>query len=122
LVLLQQPDQLARLRQTPQLAESAINEVLRYESPVQVTIRSVLAEVEFAGKRLRQGDHVAFLLGAANRDPAVFPDPDRLDITRCTANHLAFGQGTHYCLGAPLARLEAAIVLRTLLQRLPFMG
>lgn len=119
ITLLQHPDQLALLRAQPALISNAVEELLRYDSPVQMTFRYTLADVELAGKRLRTGDHVAVVLGAANRDPACSPDPDRLDITRTPAPMAHFGAGIHYCLGAPLARLEGQIGLQTLLQRLP---
>lgn len=119
ITLLQHPDQLALLRAQPALFGDAVEELLRYDSPVQMTFRYVLTDVELRGKTLRTGDHVAVVLGAANRDPACCPDPDRLDITRTPAPMAHFGAGIHYCLGAPLARLEGQIGLNALLQRLP---
>jgi cytochrome P450 len=119
LALLHHPDQLALLRANPDLIASAVDELLRFDSSVQATFRSVLAEAEIHSKRLRVGDHVAVMLAAANRDPACCPEPDRLEITRPVGQVATFGAGIHYCLGAPLARLEGQIGLIALLQRLP---
>lgn len=119
ITLLQHPAQLALLRAQPALIGDAVEELLRYDSPVQMTFRYALTDVELGGKTLRAGDHVAVVLGAANRDPACCPDPDQLDITRAPAAMAHFGAGVHYCLGAPLARLEGQIGLNALLQRLP---
>lgn len=119
LTLLRHPDQLTLLRAHPGLITNAVDELLRYDSSVLATFRSVLADVELGGKQLRVGDPVAVMLAAANRDPACCPDPDRLDITRPVGQVATFGAGIHYCLGAPLARLEGQIGLQTLLQRLP---
>lgn len=98
---------------------TAVEELLRYDSPVQMTFRSVLTDVEMAGVTIRRGQTVALISAAANRDTAVFTDPDRLDVTRQEAKSLSFGGGIHYCVGAPLARLEGEIALNTLLRRLP---
>jgi cytochrome P450 len=99
---------------------NAVEEVLRYDSPVQVTGRTAKSDVEVAGRTIRSGTRVTLLLGAANRDPGVFPDPARFDITRANAReHLAFSAGIHYCLGAGLARLEGVVGLRTLAERFP---
>jgi len=119
LALLQHPDQLEELRQTPELIGPAVVELLRYDSPVQMTGRFVREDLELAGKPIRAGQHVLACLGAANRDPEQFPDPDRLDLHRQAGKQVAFGHGIHYCLGAPLARLEAEIALNTLLRRFP---
>ena len=119
LALLQRPDQLARLRAQPQLIETAVEELLRYDSPVQLTSRLALETLEIGGQRIYPGQQVAFLLGAANHDPERFAEPGRLDIGRDPNPHLAFGKGIHYCLGAPLARLEGQIAINTLAQRLP---
>jgi cytochrome P450 len=119
LALLQNPDQLALLRAQPHLIESAIEECLRYESPVQITGRRPKEDVEIGGKLVQKDEMVFTLLGAANRDPEQFPDPDRFDITRNDSRHMAFGQGLHFCLGAALARLEAQLAIGTLVQRLP---
>jgi cytochrome P450 len=119
ITLVRHPAQLALLRANPDLIGNAVDELLRYDSPVQMTFRYALADVELGGKMLRIGDHVALVLGAANRDPACCADPDRLDLTRTPGPVAHFGAGIHYCLGAPLARLEGQIGLAALLERLP---
>ena len=115
--LLRNPDQLQRLRDQPELLDSAVDELLRYDSPVQLNGRSALQDVELGGKRIRAGDVVISLIGAANRDPEVFADPESLDIGRQEKSHLSFGRGIHYCLGAPLALAEARIAFATVLKR-----
>ena len=117
LALLDNPDQLARLRDDPSLMPTAVDELLRFDSPVQTTFRRVLADCEVNGFALRKRDNVAVLLGAANRDPDAFDEPDRLDVGRAHCPHLSLGRGIHYCLGAPLARLEARIAFEMLLER-----
>ena len=117
LALLRHPDQLAALRGDAALIPSAVEELLRFDSPVQVDLRSALDDCDVNGFRVRRGDNVVILLGAANRDPDRFPAPDRLDVRRAEQNHLAFGRGIHHCLGAPLARLEGRVVLEALLER-----
>lgn len=117
LALLRDPGQLAWFRAHPDAAASAVEELLRYDPPVQLTARSALDDVELAGRLIERGQMILMLVGAANRDPDVFPDPDRLDLTRKPERHLAFGLGIHYCLGAPLARLEGQIALTKLFQR-----
>ena len=117
LALLRHPDQLERLRQEPELMETAIDELLRYDSPVQTDGRTALEDIEWNGELIKQGQQVFLLLGAANRDPAEFPDPDRLDISRGSKRHMSFGRGIHHCLGAPLARIEAQVALEKLLER-----
>jgi cytochrome P450 len=117
--LLCHPDEIRRLTQDPSLADRAIEEVLRFDSPVQFTTRIVKEDMPLGGKTLKAGQLALLLLGAANRDPAQFPDPDRLDVGRADNKHVAFGLGPHFCLGAPLARLEGRIVAQTLLRRLP---
>ena len=117
LALLRNPDQLQRLREDPALIPSAVEELLRYDSPVQADFRRVLEDCEVNGFPLRKRDNIVALLGAANRDPGVFEDPDSLDVGRGQRAHLAFGRGIHHCLGAPLARLEGRIVLEMLLDR-----
>ena len=117
LPLLRHPDQLQRLRERPDLLESAINEFLRYDSPVQLNIGVVREDMEFKGKRFRAGQRIMALSGAANRDPKVFPAPSVLDIARREKGHISSGRGTYYCLGAPLALLEARISFASLLER-----
>ena len=112
LALLRNPDQLQRLRDDPGLIPAAVEELLRFDSPVQTDFRRVLADCEVNGFPLRRRDNVALSLGAANRDPEVFEDPDRLDVGRGQGSHLSFGRGIHHCLGAALARLEGRIRVR----------
>jgi cytochrome P450 len=120
LALLRQPDQLGRYRAEPAIRDAAIEELLRYDSPSPVTVRAALTDVELGGETIRRGDLVVLLLGAANRDPATFADPDRLDLTRGnSAAHLSFSAGIHFCLGAGLARLEARIALTAVFERFP---
>jgi cytochrome P450 len=111
------PDQLARLRAAPGLLPSAIEEVLRHRSPVQATFRSTRREVDVLGHVIPAGKLVLPMVGSANRDPAQFRDPDRFDIARDPNPHVAFGHGIHFCLGAPLSRLEARVALTDLLER-----
>lgn len=119
-LLLRHPEQLATLREDPQLWPGAVEEVLRLDSPVQMTSRNALCELELAGQRLARGETVALLLGGANRDPNVFPDPGRFEVTRANAKeHLSFSSGIHACLGANLARMEATIALQALFERFP---
>ena len=96
-----------------------MEELLRFDSPVQATFRRALADCEVNGFELRKRDNLVVLVGSANRDPGAFADPDRLDVGRGEAAHLSFGRGIHHCLGAPLARLEGRIVLEMLLERFP---
>jgi cytochrome P450 len=110
---------MKRLQAEPGLIASAVEELLRYDSPVQRTGRLLYEDVTLGGKTVPKGSIAVALIGAANRDPAHFPDPDRLDITRSDNRHLAFGWGIHFCLGAPLARLEGQIAIGTLLRRFP---
>jgi cytochrome P450 len=119
LALLRHPDQLEILRCEPERIPSAIEELLRYDSPVQLTSRMVLEDRELCGRRLRRGQQLVLLLGAGNRDPAQFEDPEQLDVTRDDVRHLSFSHGLHFCLGAGLARLEGALVLGALLGRFP---
>lgn len=118
--LLTHPDQLARLRAAPGLLPSAVEELLRFAPPgLTSTLRYAAEDVAVGGEVIPKGEMVIVVIAAANRDPARFPSPDVLDITRPDNKHLAFGHGIHYCLGAALARLEAEIALGTLLRRLP---
>jgi cytochrome P450 len=119
LALMRHRDQWDLLAANPTLAESAVEELLRYDGPVQLTARRVQEDFSYRGHTFEAGRELAFLLGSANRDPANFADPDRLDITRDNRSQLAFGSGIHYCLGAPLARLEGAIAFATLTLRCP---
>jgi len=120
LALYRNPDQLDLLKNDLSLLPNAIEELLRYDSPVQVTGRTALEYVEeIGGISLEKGQSVVCLLGAANRDPEIYSDPDRLDITRRDVQPVSFGGGIHYCLGAQLARIEAEIAIATLLRRLP---
>ncbi len=119
-LLLQHPDQLALLRERPELWPNAVEECLRYESPVQLTARFAVRETSLAGRTVPQGGLVVTMLGGANRDPDVFADPNRFDVTRTNArDHLAFSAGRHFCLGSALARIEGEVGLRTLFDRLP---
>jgi cytochrome P450 len=117
LALLRHPDQLARLRADRRLLRPAVEELLRYDSPVQITARTANADLEVGEERIEAGNTVLVLLGAANRDPARFTDPDRLDLARSEGSALSFGSGIHHCLGAALARLEAQVVLDRMLDR-----
>jgi cytochrome P450 len=119
LALLEHPDQMARFKDDPALIPSAIEELLRYDSPVQWTARITNADVEAGGREIPSGSMIIAAIGAANRDPSHFPDPDRLDIARADNRHVSFGFGIHFCLGAPLARVEGQIALGTLLRRIP---
>lgn len=119
LALLRHPDELQKLQNNPDLIASAIEELLRFDSPLQRGWRRIAEDVEIDGMLLRKGQLAFEMLGAANRDPEVFADPDRLDVTRQGNRHVAFGFGIHFCLGAPLARLEGRIAIRTLIERMP---
>ena len=119
LALLQHPAQMTRLRAAPELMPSAVDEFLRYETPGQLIWRVAAEDVEIDGRFIRRGDTVRLLLGAANRDPARFADPDRLDLDRHPNPHLAFGGGIHHCPGAALARMEAAVAIDAILRRWP---
>jgi Cytochrome P450 len=121
LALMRHPDQFALLRDHPELTPSAIEELLRYDSPVQVTSRRALTDIEFQRHRIEEGQTVTVFIGAANRDPAQYQDPARLDVTRGDVRHLSFGHGPHYCLGAPLARLEGQVAISALVRRFPHM-
>ncbi|KAA0022100.1 cytochrome P450 [Antrihabitans cavernicola] len=114
------PDQLAMLRADPTRWPAAVDEILRFDSPVQMTARTAGCDIELAGKRIPEGAMIVPLIGGANRDPGVFADPDIFDISRSNAKeHLSFGSGIHSCLGASLARMEGAIALQALFDRFP---
>ena len=119
LTLLRNPADLQRLRTEPDVMPSAVEELLRYESPSQHTARIARDDLELGGKQIRKGQAVIAVMAAGNRDPERFPEPDRLDIERPDNRHLAFGWASHFCFGAPLARLEAEISFTSLLHRLP---
>ncbi len=119
LALLRHPAEWRRVRDDPALLPGAIEELLRYDGPVQRVGRIAVGDTEVGGVPIPAGALVMSLLGAANRDPAQFAEPDRLDVSRDEPRHLAFGSGIHYCLGAPLARLEAQVAIGTLLRRFP---
>lgn len=119
LALLRHPDQLRRLRQDPTMIRSAVDELLRYDTPTQVLTRVVAGGAEIGGQTLDDGDLVHLVLGAANRDPERFADPDQVDVGRRDNRHLSFGGGAHFCLGASLARLEAEVAIGTLVRYLP---
>ncbi len=121
LALLRHPQQMQRLRDHPEMLDSAVQEFLRYDAPVQLDGRLCTCPVEIGGREVRPGHIVISAIGAANRDPEAFPDPDRLDIGRQQTSHLSFGRGIHYCLGAPLAVMEAKIAFSALLERYPSM-
>lgn len=118
-LLMTHPDQLATLREAPDMLPVAVEEMLRFQSPLQRNPRRIATDLEISGHQLKSGDYVMQMLGAANRDPDVFTNPQRFDITRQPNRHLAFGFGIHFCLGAPLARLEAPIAIGEVLRRLP---
>ncbi len=117
LALLRAPGELRKLQDDPALIDSAVDELLRFDAPVQLALRTVREEIEHPAGTIHPGEMIYFFLGAANRDPAYFSAPDVLDITRNEAPHLTFGAGIHYCLGAPLARLEGQVAIRQLLAR-----
>ncbi len=119
LALLRNPGERKRLQADPGLITSAVDEFLRYDSPIQLTDRAVRADCEIGGRRIRKGQLVVVVLAAANRDPERFAEPDRLDLGRTDNHHLAFGHGAHFCLGSQLAKLEAEIAIGSLLRRFP---
>src|SRR5436190_7727654 len=117
LTLMRNPDQLERLRNDPTLVPSAVEEMLRYESPSQQTARICPADTEMGGKLIRKGQAVIAVMAAGNRDPERFPDPDQFDINRSDNRHLAFGWASHFCFGAALARIEAQLTFEALVRR-----
>jgi cytochrome P450 len=119
LTLLRRPEALEQLRADPELMPSAVEELLRYESPSQHTARLAPAGAELGGKEIPEGNAVIAVMGAGNRDPDRFPEPDRLALDRDDNRHLAFGWASHFCFGAPLARMEGQIAFATLLDRFP---
>jgi cytochrome P450 len=119
LALLRHQDQLWRLRHEPSLIALAVEELLRYDSPAQMTTRLAKADLTLGGAEIGMGELVKLWLGAANRDSAQFPDPDRLDLGRTANRHLTFGYGIHFCVGSALARLEGQVALATLIARFP---
>jgi cytochrome P450 len=119
LALLRHPEQLAMLRERPELIRPAVEELLRFDSPVQLTARVALAPFQLGGQEIQAGDMLIALLGSANRDAAQFSDPDRLDLGREPNPHLSFSRGIHFCLGASLARLEAQVAIGALVSRFP---
>ncbi|HEY6347038.1 MAG TPA: cytochrome P450 [Bryobacteraceae bacterium] len=121
ILLLQHPEEMARVQSNPDLLSGAVEESLRCESPVQRVVRIANSDVELAGKRISKGALISAIIAAANRDPERFPDPDRFVVVREPNHHLAFGWGAHFCIGAALARLEAAGAIGALLQRFPQM-
>ncbi len=121
LALLCHRDQMQRLKDNPALIENAVEEMLRYDSPVQGTSRIAKVDLELDGRPIKAGQHISLMIGAANRDPAQFSEPDRFDIERRGVRHLSFSHGPHFCLGAQLARLEGRIAIDTLIRRIPDM-
>ena len=122
LALLRHPEELQRLRDNPSMIPAAVEELLRFDSPVQADFRRVLADCEVSGVPMRKRDNIVLFLGAANRDPDAFEDPDRLDVGRSQGSPLSFGRGIHHCLGAALVRLEGRIVFEMLLERFSQIG
>ena len=116
-IMVERPEMWHRLREDRSLVESAIEETLRFESPVQLLVRIVTRDIELAGRQIFQGQPVAVAFGAANRDPAAFSDPETFSLDRDPSKQLGFGAGIHYCLGAPLARVEAQVMLNGMLDR-----
>jgi len=119
LTLLHNPGEFEKIQTNPSLIPSAIEELLRFESPIQYTSRLAPKDVQIGGQTIHQRQAVIVVMGAANRDPERFIDPDQLDICRQDNRHLAFAWGSHFCFGAPLARLEGQIVFETILRRIP---
>jgi cytochrome P450 len=122
LALAEFPEEEQTLRRQPALSASAVEEVLRYDTPVQLTYRTTVCDVAVRGVTIPAQSKVALLWGSANRDPSIFPEPERFDINRSPNHHVAFASGIHYCLGAPLARLEMRLTLETLLRRMRYLA
>jgi hypothetical protein len=116
--LLGEPESLQQLLRNPEIIPSAVEELLRLESPVQNTVRIAPHEMELGGKTIPEGSKVVVVLAAANRDPERFPDPDRMNLLRPDNRHLAFGWASHFCFGAPLARMQGQVAFRKLVSRL----
>jgi cytochrome P450 len=117
-LLLRHPDQFRRVKAAPSLIPGAVEEILRYESPVLTTSRWLSADVDYGGHAMQRGQFVILGIGGCNRDPRAFDDPDGFDISRPSVRHLSFGAGVHFCVGAALARLEGQIALHALVSRL----
>jgi cytochrome P450 len=118
MALLRHPSEIERLRADPGLSPNAVEELLRYDSPVQINRRMTRVDVELGGQRIAAGDRILTVIGAAHRDPSVFADPDVLDVSRPDVRPLSFGGGAHFCVGAGLSRIEAEVVFRTMIRRL----
>ncbi len=118
LTLLRKPDSFQQLHDHPEIVGSAVEELLRFESPVQHTARIAPTDMQLGGKAIKKGSRVVAALAAANRDPKRFPEPDRLDLLRSDNRHLAFGWAAHFCFGAPLARMEGQIAFNVLMRKL----
>jgi cytochrome P450 len=117
LALASHPDQLDAVLADPELVPQAVEEALRFDSPTHIVTRVAVAETMLGPRRIRPGDQLHAVIGAANRDPEQFPDADRFDVRRAENRHLSFGMGMHFCLGAPLARLELEVAVRALIER-----
>jgi cytochrome P450 len=120
-MMLEHPSERERLAADPGLIDSAVEEFLRYDGPSNSLCRMVAVDHEIAGKPMRRGDRIFAMLNAGNRDERAFSEPDRLDLGRDPNRHLTFGQGAHFCIGAPLARLEGSLAVNALLARFPNM-
>jgi cytochrome P450 len=117
--LFDHPDELARLRAEPGLIDTAVEELLRFDAPIQLAGRVPVEDVELEGHTFRKGQMIGVILGAANRDPRAFEEPNRLDLARTPNPHVAFGRGIHFCIGAPMARIEGSIAIAALVSRFP---